>query len=131
MTRSSASSERIQSWRGQRCGEVLLVDISRPRTNHDPFCELSSNGDGFVRALGVDHNELVGPADRLERAAKILRFVPCDDGDRKLRHTGSLADGGRTLRLLQPREWSERRRTNRRWSCTGKRDLLDRFEVDE
>ena len=92
VTRSSASSDRIQSWRGQLGRMVLLVDVTgpRPRRRRDRS-EAPRDRHGLVRALGVDDDDLVGPRDALERGRDVRGLVAGDDRDRQLRHGGSVA----------------------------------------
>ena len=48
--------------------------------------ELAGDGHGVVGALGVDDDDLVGPADRLERRGKIAGLVARNDRDGHLLH---------------------------------------------
>jgi len=49
--------------RGEGSREVLLRDVPRPGANHDPFGHLLRESDRVVRALRIDHDDLIGPAD--------------------------------------------------------------------
>ena len=62
--------------RRQRRREVLLRDVPGPRSRTiTRSVNCRAMRDGVVGALGVDDDDLVGPADRRQRRRDVRRFV--------------------------------------------------------
>src|SRR5258706_13195568 len=56
-------------------GQVLLRHVSQKGLRNDPASGLPSNVDCAVRALAIDHDDLVGKRHGSETARQILFFV--------------------------------------------------------
>ena len=86
VTRSSASSERIQS--PVACSIAKFFWAAKPGhgAHRDLVGELAGDLHRLVGGLRVDHHDLVGPRHALEARAQALLLVPGDDGHGQAAH---------------------------------------------
>ena len=95
VTRSSASTERIQSWPGLGRGGVLLRGVARPVADRRPGAPARVGPrNRVVRAAAVDHEPFVRPGHRPQARVDMVRLVARDDRHRQRRHGANYSSTG-------------------------------------
>ena len=69
-----------------RQGKVFLGSEAGPGTFDDVGPKEAGNLDGTIGGAGINNDDLIGPADAFEGAAKVLLLVTGYEGDREQRH---------------------------------------------